>query len=519
MTRLKAAVVILLFALGSIATLGEEAHLQRGLDLFRQQQYEAARQEFEKARQVQPGNALIENLLGITDTKLNRIPKANADYKRAIALNPKLPGPYKNLGFNLLSAKQYPLAEQELKIALALDPRDKFTHYYLAILYLATSREQEAVNQLEPARSLLENDPDNEFVMAKACLNTNHTAEGLAMIEALESRSELSVSQDFELAVILSKMQMYMEAVRRFENAVDMRPTSWECKYNLAIAWLDAGRGDQAIAVLEPLAIERPENSAVLSLLGSAYETTEKLPQALDAYQKAVRDDPQNPDRYLDYTRLLMELDRNDEATKIVEEGIQGTPDAYALDIRLGVLQMKRGMYDDARSAFNRAIALHPEIVMGYVALAQTYMQQGRDQEALESLMRAREKLPQDATLEYYVGLVSLRLGRNDEALIALKNAERLRPEVVEPHYQLGRLYFQTNQLKEAQAEFERVVALAPDNSNAHYQLSQIYSRLGDTEKAGQMAVETRRLIQTQREEAIRLQRTRLGNFQASSSE
>ncbi len=182
MTRLKAAVVILLFALGSIATLGEEAHLQRGLDLFRQQQYEAARQEFEKARQVQPGNALIENLLGITDTKLNRIPKANADYKRAIALNPKLPGPYKNLGFNLLSAKQYPLAEQELKIALALDPRDKFTHYYLAILYLATSREQEAVNQLEPARSLLENDPDNEFVMAKACLNTNHTAEGLAMI-------------------------------------------------------------------------------------------------------------------------------------------------------------------------------------------------------------------------------------------------------------------------------------------------------------------------------------------------
>jgi tetratricopeptide (TPR) repeat protein len=227
-----------------------------------------------------------------------------------------------------------------------------------------------------------------------------------------------------------------------------------------------------------------------------------------------VRADPQNPDRYLDYTRLLMDLDRNDEAMKIVEEGIQGTEDSYALDVRLGVLRIKQARYDDARTALNQAIALHPELVVAYVALAQSFMQQGSDDRAIEPLLKARATLPQDATIEYYVGMVSLRLGRTAEAEVALKNAARLRPEVVEPHSQLGKLYFQTNRLPEAQSEFEKVIALAPSNSNAHYQLSKIYARLGDTRKSAQMAEDTRRLMQSQREAALRLQKSRLGEFQ-----
>ena len=518
MIKFNRGLILLLLVVGPRLILGQDVHVQRGLDLFRQQQFEAALQEFTEARKVQPRNAVIENLLGITDSKLNRITEADSHYKEAIHLDPKLPAPHKNLGFNYLTAGNYALAEHELNIALSLNQHDPFIHYYLASLYLATSRDQEAVKQLDPARSLLLNDPDNEFLMAKACLNSNHPVEGIALIEAMEARSQLSVDQTYEMAVLLDKVHLFTEATRRFQTVVAARPGLWEYKYDLAIAWLNANRADKAILVLEPLAIEQPENASVFSLLGSAYEAANQLPQALDAYQKAVSADPQNPDRYLDYTRLLMDLDRNDEATRIVEEGIQGAQDAYALDIRLGVLQMKKGKYDDARTSFNHAIELHPQILIGYIALAKTYMQQGRNAEAFDTLTGAREKLPQDATLEYYYGLVALRLGRNAEALLALKNAERLGPDVVGPHYQLGQLYFQTDQLKDAQREFERVVVLAPEYSNARYQLSRIYARLGDTEKSHQMALDTARLMQEQRQKAIALQRERLGDFRAPTS-
>ena len=491
-----------------------DAHLQRGLDSMRQQQYAAALPELELARQAHPNVPEIENFLGITTTQLGQIADADAHYRRAIALNPKLPGPHKNLGFNQLNEKAYPSAERELKTALSLDPHDQFTHYYLASLYLATARDAEAVSELNASQRLLANDPEAEFLMAKACLNTGATPQALALIQALADQLELTLARNYELALLLTSKQLYPEAVQRFEYALAGQPQSWIAKYDLAIAHLNAGHADKALLILQPLALEQPGNPDVLSSLGSAYEAADQLPEALEAYQNAVRADPQNADRYLDYTRLLMDLDRNEEAMQIVEAGIQGAQDPYALDIRLGVLRIKQARYDDARIALNEAIALHPEIAVAYVALAQSFMQQGSDDKAIEPLLKGRAILPQDATLEYYFGLVSLRLGHIAEAEAALGNAARLRPEVIEPHAQLGKLYLQTNRLIEAKSEFEKVIALAPSNSNAHFQLSKIYARLGDTRKSTQMADETRHLMQSQREAAVRLQKGRFSAFQ-----
>ena len=139
--------------------LGQADSLQRGLELFRQEKYEAALQQFEEARRLQPGNASIDNFIGITETKLGRMDEANKDYETAIRIDPKLAGPHTNLGFNYLSKKQYELAEKQLRTALALDGADPFTHYYLAVLYLTTARDKDALPHIEPAITLLENDP------------------------------------------------------------------------------------------------------------------------------------------------------------------------------------------------------------------------------------------------------------------------------------------------------------------------------------------------------------------------
>lgn len=516
-------IVLLLLATPLLAQTQPSASdpsLDKGVNLLRQQQFAAALPLLEQAQRNHPTVSEIENLLGITTTQLDQIPMADAHYRKAIALNPKLPAPHKNLGVNQLYEKDYPVAKHELKEALALDPSDPFTHYYLAILYLATSQDVQAVDQFPLSRQLLANDPENEYLMARACLNTGHTPEALTLIQSLAAHSHLTPPQNYELAVLLSAHHLYPEAVQRFEYAVAANPHSWAVQYDLAIAQLNAGHPEKAILLLQPLAHQQPENPAILSFLGSAYESANHLPQALDAYRDAVRADPQNPDRYLDYTRILMDLDRVDEASKVIEDGIQqqgaGAPqDPYALDIRLGVLRDKQARYDDARTAFNQAIALHPELVIGYVALAQSFMQQGSDDKALVPLLKARAALPQDATLEYYVGLVSLRLGQVPQAEAALTNSIRLNPNVVESHYQLGKLYLRTNRLPQAKSEFERVLILAPANSNAHYQLSKLYARLGDTQKANQMAEETRRLMQSQREAALSRQKSGLTSFQA----
>jgi tetratricopeptide (TPR) repeat protein len=495
----------------SLVASGQGDPLQSGLALLRQEKYEAALEQFEAARRLRPADASLENFIGITETRLGRIDAANKDYETAIRLNPRLTDPHKNLAFNYLGKGQYELAEKHLKAALALDNADPFVHYYSAILYLDTSRDQEAMVHIKPAESLLANDPIAALLAIKVCLRSNAPGEALKLIQLLERNSTLSAEQEYEIAELLNQKQMYAESVARFQRIVEMQPGSWQNKYNLAIALLRAKQPKQAVPLLDAITAEHATDANLLTAIASAYESAGEAQPALDIYQKAIAADPINPDRYLDCTRLLIDLDRYSEATGIIERGIPLVPDDYPLTIRLGAIAMMQGNREKAREAYHKAIAEHPTLALGYVALAQTYMKEGNDQEALKILTEARSVVPRDFALEYVFGLVSLQLGQQQQALAALKSAEELGPTVVEPHFQLGLLYMKLQQWKGAQQEFEQVLKLDPRNAATYYQLSRTYQRLGDTAKAQEMAKQASLLTKTQREDAIKTQELRFG--------
>jgi tetratricopeptide (TPR) repeat protein len=494
----------------SLLVFAQQTPMQRGLELFRQEKYEAALQQFRDAHHLHPADASIENFIGIIETRLGRIDEANTDYEAAANIDPKLPGPAKNLGFNYLSAGRYELAEKRLKTALALDGTDPSVHYYLAILYLSTSRSQDAIPHIQPAQSLLENDPETGFLAVKAALQFNASPEALKLLEALERRSALSVMQEYAIANLLTEKQMYMDAVARFRKLAEMQPASWESKYNLAIALLKAKQPREALTLLVPLAAERPKDANITAMLASAYQSTSDYTLALQAYQRTIASDPKNPDRYLDCTQMLMDLNRFDEAADILQKGISNVQDAYALTVRMGAIEILRGNHEKARDRFHEAIMEHPDIALGYVALAQAYMKEGNNEEALKVLTEGRKNSARDFALEYVFGLVSSQLGQQKPAMEALKSAEELGPTVVEPHYQLGVLYMQMQQWDNAQEEFQRILQLDPHHAATYYQLSRTYAHTGDIEKANQMAKEAKVLTQTQQEEALKAEQLRL---------
>lgn len=483
--------------------------LQRGIDSLRQGNYEAALQQFKDAHALHPSDASIDNLIGITETKLGHIKEANIEYEAATRLDPKLPGPDKNLGFNYLGTGQNELAENHLKKALALDSTDPFVHYYLAILYLSTSRGQDAIPHIYQAQSQLENDPETALLAMKACLQHNASTEALLLLDSLERRSALSVAQEYEMATLLTEKQMFVEAVTRFQKISELQPASWENKYNLAIALLKAKQQEKALTLLVPLAAERPKDVNIAILMASAYEASGNYPLALQAYQKGITIDPHNSDRYLDFTQVLMDLNRFDEAAAILQQGISNVTDPYALTIRMGALEMMRGDREKAQEKYREAITLHPNIALGYVALAQTYMKAGDNEEALKVLTDGRKNCARDFALEYVFGLVSSQLGQQDQAMEALKSAETLGPTVAEPHYQLGILYMQRLQWNNAKEEFQKVLQLDPKNAPTYYQLSRAYEQTGDKEKANEMAKHARILTRAKQEEATKAEQLR----------
>ncbi|MEG9435051.1 tetratricopeptide repeat protein [Edaphobacter sp. HDX4] len=497
--------------LACVLAYGQSTPLQLGILSLERGDYPAALRELKEASHGRPNDASIHNFIGITETKLGDIDDADREYQAASRLDPTLSGPYKNLGFNYLNAGQYELAEAPLKTALSLDHRDPFIHYYLAILYLSTSRITEAILQISPAQDLLGKDASNALLAIKTCLQSGHPDEALNLIHLLSRGSLLSFAQVYEVANLLTEHWMYVDAVPLFEELVQRQPGSWENKYNLASAFLKAKRPKDARMLLVPLSLEHKGDANILSMLGSAYDLEGKPALALEPYRNAIDLDHSNPNRYLDCTRVMVDLNRFDEASALLRRGLALVPDPYVLRIRIGAIEMMQGHYEKARESFKEALLEHPDIALGYVALAQTYMKEADNQTAMSILMDGRNKVSKDFALEYVLGLVSFEVGEQEQALEALTNAEQLGPDVVEPHYQLGMLYMQRHQWIDAQDEFNRVLRINPHHATSFYQLSRTYERTGDVDKARQMAAQASSLNRTQREDAIRFEQLRLG--------
>jgi tetratricopeptide (TPR) repeat protein len=512
MTRNRILALAFVFLVFARSLTAQNVALDDGVRLIREGHFDQALPRLEEAHRLAPRDATIENLLGITETQLNHPDKAAFHYRNAIRLDPAQAGPHRNLGFNLLTAKQYGPAESQLREASRLDPSDPFAHYYLLLLALATDHDADALEQASHAEKLIENDPDAGVGLIEAEIRLRHIDEASSRIKNMEAANKLSPLQEFPIAVLLGRHAFYGQAVDCFQRIALLDP-SWESRYNLALALLYDGQFAEASKLLSTLHNERPSNADALMFLGSAFEMQEKIPEALEAYRAAAVADPSNPDRTLDYTRLLMDTDRYDEAIQFIESGITETASTSPVKLRLGAVEMIKGDYAAARDAFNAALADNPDLDVGYVGLAQTYARQGNDTEALRILEAARSKRPGHYLLEYYFGLLASRLGREDEAIVALERAATLQPKSPDPSFELGKLYKSKQAWPEARNAFEHAVALNPQLASAHYQLSQVYAHVGLHAESQREAERTQNLVSTQREEALRKQRERAGSF------
>ncbi len=508
---------ILALTLLSLASAGplsaQTTPLDDGVKLIREGHFDQALTRLEEAHRLAPRNATIENLLGITETQLKHIDKAASHYRNAIRLDPSLAAPHRNLGFNLLTAKEFGDAEPELREASRLDPNDPFAHYYLFLLALATNHDADALEQASHAGQLIENDPDAEAGLIEAEIRLGEVDAAASHIKSMEAANQLALVREYTIAVLLSRHGFYKQAVGCFQRIALLDP-SWESRYNLALALLYDGQFAEASKLLSTLHNERPSNADTLMFLGSAFEMQEKMPEALEAYRAAAVADPSNPDRTLDYTRLLMDMDRYDEAIEFIQTGMAETAATSPLQLRLGAVEMIKGNYSAARDAFQAVLSTSPDLDAAYIGLAQTYAREGKDVEAIHVLEAARAKLPGHYLLEYYFGMLASRLGREQEAMAALENAAQLEPKSINPFFELGKIYVAQQDWPRARKAFERVIELNPQFQPAHYQLSRVYARMGLNSQAAQQAQLTRTLVDEQRAAALQRQRERGASFQ-----
>lgn len=302
-------------------------------------------------------------------------------------------------------------------------------------------------------------------------------------------------------------------AARQFDRAgplvdrwLSSQPRSAEARFLAARAAIGAGRYEAGLAALEqarklghPASAVDRERGLALARLGKLQEAEPLLRGAFLAGTAGGRADPEVDESL---ARCYLETFQLRAAGEVINRWIQDAPgDARAYFWRAEAERRKGDPDPDALIAdYERALRLDPGHDRARLALAGLYLKAHRTTDAEHAFDAYLETHPDDLEAHLGLGQIAAAEGRDDEAVRRLDRARALAPGDYRPLAERGKMELQRGRLAPALEFLDRAVALDVEEPEVHLQRGAILSRLGRTEEAREERAEADRLLKEKEE-------------------
>ena len=226
-------------------------------------------------------------------------------------------------------------------------------------------------------------------------------------------------------------------------------------------------------------AAKAPANPRALTLLGVAYTDRGEPDKAFEAYQAAIRANPDFHDAHANLGSALIGRGDLDGAlaafTRARALDPKNAQDAY----HLGLIHQKLGQLDDARREYETSLRLAPDDAGTHNNLGAVHQAAGRWEAARAEYELARRLDPGLAQASYGLGQVHQHEGREEDAIRAFQEAIQANPTRLDAHLALAGIYLARGDKSAALEWFQVALRLAPTNPQGHAQVARLLDDLG----------------------------------------
>ncbi len=132
--------------------------------------------------------------------------------------------------------------------------------------------------------------------------------------------------------------------------------------------------------------------SDIYSCLGNSYLASGNMDKALENYNSALQEDPENVRNYTNLAIAYRQNGDNESAKELYEEALKIDPEYPELNSSLGSLYLLEGDYEKSIEYFEKAIKLDPELSVAYGNAALAYAKTGDFENADKYLNLSIEK-------------------------------------------------------------------------------------------------------------------------------
>ena len=167
-----------------------------------------------------PDSAQMHQLLAHEETKEGNTNGAIAQYRKAIEINPHLPGVHFELAELLHTSQDSVIkkqAEEEYRAAIADNPRDEKAASELADIAMTKGDETEALKRYSTAIELQPADANAKLGLAKVLLEMNKPDQALPLLEASVQLEPTNATSHYRLATLYKKLGRTDDAKREVE--------------------------------------------------------------------------------------------------------------------------------------------------------------------------------------------------------------------------------------------------------------------------------------------------------------
>ncbi len=233
----------------------------------------------------------------------------------------------------------------------------------------------------------------NYFRHGAAFYQAGFLEQALPYLEQVVARDPNNFKSQLALGQINLSLDRLEPAESHLEAARAVREDSAELWNNLG--GLDMARDDYAAAARDferALKID-PKASYALANLAQAYSQLGRTQEAEATFRRALDADPGDADAADRLGLLLAKQDRFDEAKALFQKAIENKRDHASAINNLAVLYLKLNQPADAEAALRYGIRVAPGEDRIYLNLARLYMQQGDRNKArgvMEQLLEAK---------------------------------------------------------------------------------------------------------------------------------
>ena len=304
-----------------------------------------------------------------------------------------------------------------------------------------------------------------------------------------------STSVRLRRAHLLISREQYRKALAVLNRMREEEPDNTDVAYSLGVANGAVGESKKAIAYFKEAATDGWMLGRIYANMAEEYYKLRDYDSTLEYYRKAMESDSCDDFTIYNYYDVCFETGRVEEAVDYLKKYVNEHPYNKEAWYCLGCAYRDLTLYEKAVDAYEFAIAIDKSYVDAYVALSQTQDFMCHTSEAVTTMLRVLDYSDDRSRVYRTIGSLYAREANFDTAVAYFRKAIEENPIDAEAYASMAVCYIETGDATTAISNVEKALHVMemhpsdffPDgNPDVLCSAGMVYDTLGDFEKASE---------------------------------